>query len=325
MFGAEMDACLPGLSPAAFQPHPLHGPDRCWTETNCYLDLWIEVIHALGLPPEATLGVAAAQDFEGDQFSFTKPALEDLQALYGLKVQELAIYEPVETQIARQLARGRMCLVEVDPFFLPDTGAAAYRRQRGKTTIAPNRLDVAGRRLEYFHNAGYFALEGEDFEGLFRPAPEGYAPFRPYVEFTTLEPIRRDPDELRALAAERFAWHWARRPAANPIRAFQAVVPEQVAALAGQGEQAFHDFAFHNLRMLGANFELLGAGLAWLADGADPRTALCQTIAETAKAAQFQLARAVARRRVDGFAQALEPAAAAWDALFGEAVVRNAA
>lgn len=320
-----MDACLPRLSPATFEPHPLHGPDRCWTETNCYLDLWIELVHALGLPPEPMLGVAAAQDFEGDQFGFTKPSLDDIQALYGLKVQELAIYEPVEVQIARQLTRGRICLVEVDPFFLLDTGPAAYRRQRGKTTIAPNGLDLAGRRMEYFHNAGYFEVAGEDFEGLFRPAPEGYAPFRPYVEFTTLQPVRRDVGELRRLAAERFDRHWSRRPTANPIRAFQAALPEQVAVLAGQGEQAFHDFAFHNLRMLGANFELLGAGLAWLSEGGDARTALCQTIAETAKGAQFQLARAVARRRVDGFAQALDPAAAAWDALFDDAVVRNAA
>ena len=29
-------------------PHRLHGPDRMWPETNCYVDLWIELLHALG-------------------------------------------------------------------------------------------------------------------------------------------------------------------------------------------------------------------------------------------------------------------------------------
>lgn len=319
------EALLPAVTPQAFRPHPLHGPDRCWAETNCYVDLWMEILHALGLPPEAALGFTARQAFEGDQFSFTKFPLEDLEALYGLRAQELAIYQPVEQHVLTQMARGRMCLVEVDPFWLPDTGQAAYGVQHGKTTIAPNRLDLAGRRLEYFHNAGYFVLEGEDFDQLFRPAAPDDRPFRPYVEFTTLEPQRLAPEELKARARGIFERHWSRRPAENPVRAFQAAAPEKVEALAGQGEQAFHDFAFHNLRLLGANFDLLGAGVAWLFGEADPRLAASRTIAETAKSAQFQLARAVARRRVDGFARALDPAAEAWDALFATAAVRDAA
>jgi hypothetical protein len=320
-----VDALLPALTLQSYRPHPLHGPDRCWSETNCYVDLWIELLHALDLPPEAALGFAARQDFEGDQFSFTKFPLEDLEGLFGLHVQELAIYAPVEQQVLTQMARGRMCLVEVDPFWLPDTGAAAYRTQHGKTTIAPNRLDLAGRRLEYFHNAGYFALEGEDFDALFRPAAPDDRPFRPYVEFTTLQPLRLSPEVLRAHARDIFAAHWSRRPQANPIRAFQASAPARIEALAGQGEQAFHDFAFHNLRLLGANFDLLGAGVAWLFGEDDARIEACRQIAETAKTAQFQLARALARRRFEGFAQALDPAAAAWDQLFETTAVRTAA
>ncbi|RAK52556.1 DUF1839 family protein [Phenylobacterium deserti] len=320
-----MDACLPWLNIEGFQPHALHAPDRTWAETNCYVDLWIEVLHALGLPAEAALGFAARQDFEGDQFSFTKFPLEDLETLFGLRVQELAIYEPVEQHALLQMLRGRMCLIEVDPFWLPDTGIAAYRTTHGKTTIAPNRIDLAGKRMEYFHNAGYFVLEGEDFDGVF-PASTPYgAPFRPYVEFTTLEPLRLPAEELRARAATLFASHWAKRPARNPIRAFQMEAPARAEALAGRGEQAFHDFAFHNLRLLGANFDLLGAGLTWLSDGADPRIAACETIAATAKGAQFQLARAVARRRFEGFAQALDPAAEAWERLFAAEPIQHAA
>ena len=28
----------------AYESHPLHGADRTWTETNCYVDLWIELL-----------------------------------------------------------------------------------------------------------------------------------------------------------------------------------------------------------------------------------------------------------------------------------------
>jgi hypothetical protein len=320
-----MDACLPELTLETWRAHPLHAPERCWPETNCYLDLWIELLHALGLPPEAALGFTARQDFEGDQFSFTKFPLEDLETLFDLRVQELALYDPVEVHAERQMARGRMCLVEVDGFFLPDTGTAAYRTTHGKTTIGINRIDIRGRRLEYFHNAGYFALEGEDFDGLFAPAPADRMPFRPYVEFTTLTPLRRSPAELKTLAAQLFDLHWARRPRANPVRAFQQVFAEGAAALAGRPEQAFHDYAFHHLRVFGANFDLLAAGLAWLSDGADPRNSTCNTIAELAKRLQFQLIRAVARRRFDDLPGALAPAVDAWDALAEAQPVRDAA
>lgn len=318
--GVELDACFPNVTVDTFRPHALHGPDRVWTETNCYIDLWIEILHALGLPPEAALGFAAAQDFEGDQFTFTKFPLEDLETLFGLKATELAIYEPVESHVLRQMARGRMCLVEVDPYFLPDTEGTSYRFEHGKTTIAANRLDPQARRVEYFHNASYAVAEGEDFDGVF-PSFEGSGMW-PYVEFTTLEPRRRSDAALRAIAWEVYAWHFTRRPKDNPIRAFQAAAPEQIERLNGQ--QSFHAYAFHNLRLMGANFELLGSGLAWL-DPDDPRAGQCRRIAETAKTAQFQLARTVLRKKLDGFARTLDPAADAWDALFGEAQARDAA
>ena len=42
--------------PAAYRAHELHGPSRMWQETNCYVDLWIEVLSALGHDPHAMLG-----------------------------------------------------------------------------------------------------------------------------------------------------------------------------------------------------------------------------------------------------------------------------
>lgn len=115
------------LTPEGHQPHALHAAERIWPETNCYVDLWIEVLSALGLEPKAMLGFTLSQDFEGDQFTFFKVPLEDLEKLHGIRATELAVYEPVETHVETQIARGRLCLVEVDSYFLPDTNGVSYR------------------------------------------------------------------------------------------------------------------------------------------------------------------------------------------------------
>ena len=33
------------------QAHALHAPERNWPETNCYVDVWVELLHDLGLDP----------------------------------------------------------------------------------------------------------------------------------------------------------------------------------------------------------------------------------------------------------------------------------
>ena len=88
-----MTALFPALDPADYRRHAFHGPDRIWPEGNCYSDLWIEILPAAGLPPEAIFGFTVTQDFEGDHFTFFKPPLEDIEALFGIVVQELAIYD----------------------------------------------------------------------------------------------------------------------------------------------------------------------------------------------------------------------------------------
>ena len=75
------------IEPATYRSHLLHAPDRIWLETNCYIDVWIEVLHAFGLEPLAALPFTVGQDFEGDHFTFFKFPPEDLRALFGLSVQ----------------------------------------------------------------------------------------------------------------------------------------------------------------------------------------------------------------------------------------------
>ena len=44
-------AAIPGLDPTSYQPHALHTEAAAWPETNCYIDMWIEVLHALTSRP----------------------------------------------------------------------------------------------------------------------------------------------------------------------------------------------------------------------------------------------------------------------------------
>ena len=314
-----MTAVFPGLDPASHRPHALHDQERMWPETNCYADLWIEVVAALGLPPEAMFGFTLTQDFEGDQMTFFKVPLEDLESLYGIRCTELAIFDRLEGHVAEQIRRGRLCLVEMDSFYMPDTHATGYRKEHGKTTVGINRLDVENRVMDYFHNAGFFRVEGEDFDGLFQlHLEETDPPFLPYTEFARLPNVKPSEEAIRREARRLLARHFSRRPAANPIRAFAAEFPRQVEVVAERPFGFFHKYAFNTLRQLGANFELASSHLNWLdASSFGEAAAQAARISEVAKSVQFQLARAVTRKKFDPLASALDPAAEAWDELMG--------
>jgi hypothetical protein len=298
----------------------LHDETRDWPETNCYVDLWIELLAARGFAPEAALGFTLIQDWEGDQFTFFKFPLHDLEALYGAIVQELSIYDSVEGHAIEQTARGRAVLIEVDGFYLPDTRGVSYRRQHTKTTIAINRIDPVARQLEYFHNAGSFALDGEDYEGVFAKLPQQQRDdvLFPYVEFVRFDGTALKGEALRAAALARLRQHYARRPQRNPVRAFAKAIGAQAETVAKRAPDFFHVYAFNTLRQLGANFELCGSHLAWLFPAGDAENAIaaCKAISGGAKSLQFQLARAVARKRFSGLEEALAPVAEAYDALF---------
>src|SRR5688500_2971015 len=83
--GRRVLAAAPILprAPATYRRHALHGADRVWGETNCYTGLLIELVHGLGHEPMAMLGFTLAIDFEGDQWTFFKPAPTYLDELYG--------------------------------------------------------------------------------------------------------------------------------------------------------------------------------------------------------------------------------------------------
>lgn len=299
---------------SGYRPHALHTGERHWPLTNCYVDLWVEMLHAQGFDPVAALGFTVTQDFEGDQFTFFKFPAEDLEILYGLAVQELAIYDSVEAHLREQARRDVLVLVEVDGYHLPDTRGLTYRTEHGKTTIGVRAIDPAARSLDYFHNGGLYTLDGADYDGLFAPqADPNILP--PYTEFVIRRGQALQGADLLAASLARFRLHLARRPRGNPVAAYRTRFPAQLEALFIRPPAFFHQYAFNLPRQLGANFEMLGDYLGWLAaqgagDFSAARSA-CTQIAEQAKVLQFRLARLQARKRVDACADVfdlLEPA-----------------
>ncbi|MCJ2066843.1 DUF1839 family protein [Methylobacterium sp. J-088] len=305
-----------GLGIAApYSPHALHDGERDWPETNCYVDLWIELLHGRGLVPEAMLGFTLRQDFEGDQFTFFKPPPADIERLYGLEVLELAVYAGLEAHALMQMAAGRPVLVEVDAIYLPDTHGTTYGRDHGKTTIGILALDPAAGELDYLHNAGRFRLSGADYAGIFGPAT-----LPPYAEFVKTVAPPLPASELPGVARELLAKHRARAPQRNPVLAFCDALAATAEGLVVQPLSVFHAYAFNTTRQLGANFEMLASHLTWLdANGAGafaPAAEAAAELSREAKAFQFQLARAFHRRKADGLAPRLDKAAATYARVF---------
>ena len=303
---------------AAYTRHPLHVEERGWPESNCYVDLWIELLHAHGHEPLAALPFTFAVDVEGDQWTFFKFPLADLSRLYGVEVIELNLWRPLLAHLEEQLTLRRPAIVEVDAFYLPDTAATSYHTDHVKTTIAVERLDCARGDLGYFHNAGYYELGGSDFAGLFRLASGADDHLPPYVEIAKFGVAAAPVGQaLVAASLELLRSHLDRRPRDNPIRRFAVRFAADLEWLADAPLAHFHGYAFATFRQCGAAFELGGAYLRWLqlhGEGDLERFAsACDVIAATAKALQFRTARLVNAHRTFDPAPMFDVMAEAWE------------
>lgn len=303
---------IPNLDPAAYARSLLHDSARNWPETNCYVDLLIEVLSQRGHDPRAAMAFTVAQDYEGDQFTFFKIPAADLALLYGVEIQELAIFDRLEEHVRVQLDRGRLPMIEVDSFYLPDTRGITYRHSHSKTTIGVNVMDQAGRRLDYFHNGGYFRLEGDDFDALMRPATDNGLPLFPYTEFLKFGPAPSAEDQ-KQISRMLLTQHLRRCPANNPFTAWGEVIDSEIAALMQRPPEWFHIYAFNTLRQAGANFELLATYLAWLDPSLERARQAGEAIASGTKMMQFQFARASARGKVPDVSGAIRELAASYD------------
>ncbi len=299
-------AAIPGLDPVHYQRSPLHADTVLWPEKNCYVDIWIEVLHALGLETRAILPFVVALDFEGDQWTFFKPPHGELYELYGLDVQELTVWKPLLEHAVEHLPAGRLISTEADAFWLPDTAGTDYQRNHVKTTIVMNAIDVEAQVLDYFHNASYHRLEGEDFRAQFRVGVPHDPAFLPlFAEFIRLE--RREqlaPSELARQSLGLLKRHLARRPQHNPVEKFATRFAAELPHLQEKGLEYYHLWAFASLRQLGAAFELAAFNLRWLQEHnalqAESAAADFQSISAACKSLVLKGARAVnARRALD--------------------------
>ena len=311
---------LPELSAHGYPRHALHSADALWIEKNCYVDVLIEMLHTLQLEPLALLGSTVTVDFEGDGFTFYKPDHEDLRAFYGVDIQELNVWRPLLEHAVQHVGDGKFLSTEADAFWLPDTSGTDYRRHHVKTTIVIADVDLDARRLGYFHNAGYFELDGEDFDRTFRgtPPPPGLVELPLFAEVVRVDRRRRsEPSELAAKAQERLRVHFARRPRTNPVARFQAHFESYLPTMQERGLPHYHVWAFATIRQLGASTELLARHLAWLARimpsaALDEAAAQFLRLSATAKTFLLKVARVVNGKRPFDDAAAFGAMSDAW-------------
>jgi hypothetical protein len=259
------------------------------------------------------MGATVRLDFEGDQWTFFKPPVEDPERLFGIDIHEMQPYRPLPTQIAEQIAEGRTIVVEVDAWYLPDTAATSYRSEHVKTSIAPESIDEDGQRLTYFHNMSLYELEGDDYRGIFRIGgqfTEDVLP--PYTELVRFDAGERliEPGELRAAARSILRGHLEHRPVVNPFRHFSERLTSDLPELLGGDAAGYHAYAFATVRMAGAGFELCASHVDWLfgESGAAPSAELGR-IVDGCKLLSLKLA----RRKPFDPAPALEELAEAWE------------
>jgi hypothetical protein len=310
-----MMVSLLGLDPAHYAPSALHRPDRCFPETNCYVDLWIELLHARGIDPASAMGFACTVDFEGDQWTFFKPPPEELERLYGIDVHEMQLYRPLADHVIEQLRAFRTVIMEADSCYMPDRAATSYRREHVKSSIAIEAIDAAGERMRYFHGPGYYELSGDDYRGLFRLGRVFSGDvLPPYVEVVRFDAgACLKGDALRQAAYEMLGRQLRRRPKHNPWIAFGERLALDLPALLGGTDHRYHAYAFATVRQCGAAFEAAKSFVEWLA----PRPSVHSSAAAEALGRQVNGAKTLlfrlARRRPFDPSPAIRQLAEEWE------------
>lgn len=301
------------LDPKTYRVSAMHSPGRTFPETNCYVDVWIELLHAQGINPASLMAFPLGIQFEGDQWTFFKPRPEELERLYGIDVHEMQLYRPTVEHVVEQLEQGRSMIIEVDSYYLPDTAATSYRRGHVKSSIAVEAIDPAGECLRYFHGPGYWELAGEDYRGVFRLGREFSADvLPPYVETVRFDagPCLRGEALLRE-AQRMLDDELRRRALRNPWIVFGERLRRDLPLLLASSEEQYHAYAFATVRQCGAAYESARSFVEWLTPGHPAVEPLTRQV-DGAKALLFKLA----RRRAFDPAGTIDGLATAWEETF---------
>ena len=305
------------LNPSYYQPHRIHTQERDWAETNCYVDIWIELLHSLGHEPIAAMPFTLAIDYEGDQWTFFKFPLSDLNELYGIDVQELQIWQPLTKHIEKQISLGKPMIVELDSYYLPDTAGMAYKIAHVKSSVAIVEFDLENNHMGYFHGQGYYHLSGQDFIDVFHLASEpDPSILSPYVEIAKLSRGKSEQPDILSTSLCLLKRQLSLLPATNPFDSFKEKFTADLQWLRNEDIETFHLYSFATLRQFGACYELAANYLHWLTEQGEEdleeTTAKIKSISETAKIYQFQLARVISRgKELD--LTAIETMSALWN------------
>src|SRR4029079_5336026 len=183
--------------------------------------------------------------------------------LFGIEVQELMIWRPMVVHMEEKVRQGRPILIEMDSYYLPDTTGTAYQREHVKSTIAVIEIDVANRRLGYFHGQGYYHLSGDDFTNVLHlsgvPHPSVLPPYVEIAKRRTDKELRGDA--LTSASLNQLSVELAKVPQVNPFHRFKPQFESDLQWLANEPLETFHQYAFATLRQFGACFELAGTYL----------------------------------------------------------------
>ncbi|MEO6572029.1 MAG: DUF1839 family protein, partial [Ilumatobacteraceae bacterium] len=276
---------LPQFDAASHVSHPMHADDADWPETNCYVDLFVELLHGMGLDPVAGMSFVFSAGFDGEQWEFFKYPQEDLRVLYGIEVHEINAWRSLVDHIQEHFELGHFLTLEADSWFLPDTAGVSYRLGHQKSSITPVAIDPESERLTYVHNRGCYDLHGEDYRGVLQldKTANMLPPYVEVVDVSTMELV--SSAELRSRAQLLMRGHLERRPGTNPIGRLGDRVREDLPWLqSAQDPEFFHQYAFGTLRQLGAWASCAARITSWIdLDGCKMAAQQFSNISESAK------------------------------------------
>jgi hypothetical protein len=297
-------------------PHAWHHGERVWSATNSHLDVWIELLHTLGLDPAPVLLPTLCADFEGDQWTLTNVSRADLWAAYGIALEDLCAWRPLLAHLVEQFDRGNAVLVEVDEFHLPALLGGSYQREHVKTLIAATGYDRHAHRLRYLHGAAGAEVGGRDLDALLT-AGIGSAQLPPSAWIVKLDRMSaRTPAERLQIGIALARLHGTRIPAHNPVRAFGEALRSHGAWLAGGDEDHYQRWAFATLHQCGASFEIASDVCAWLGSHGQPvasAVAPLRSVSHSARALHQRLVRVPQSGRMPDVAHTVEDMARSWD------------
>lgn len=293
-----MKSMYPGLSMEGFVQHPLHRQDSLWSNTNCYMDVWIELLHGMGRRPEPLFAAAVAAETQVEQFEFLKVDHRDLEQVHGIRVGEYDVWTTLLEHVTTHMQAGNVIIVEADAHWLPDTRGISYGIEHTKTSIVPVHVDARNKHLVYLHNEGLHELRGDDFDYVLgEQRSQGIVP-APYMELVRLDRLNAPDDDLaREHTIRLLKYHAGRSPVTNPVADLMDVLRSRYQWLATAGMDGYHALCFETTRQLGVVALLAAEAVRFSqVDHLQPAAEAYLDVSKEAKALQFQLAR-VARGR----------------------------